>query len=151
MTHLLSIDPGKNLGWASFCDGSLNGCGVISDALDLDRLCGRLPRYDKIVLVIEKPQVYQGRKSKGDPNDLIDLAVQAGFVVGRLRPSKTVWPKPATWKGQVPKEVVERRVLAILTEQEKELVGHADVRRSVRHNMYDAIGIGLWHLGRYRR
>lgn len=98
--------------------------------------------YSHIDLVIEKPQIYQGRKQKGDPNDLIDLAM----VVGAWRHEHpyTELVKPRQWKGQVPKAVMTKRILSKLTDAELAVLG--DLKSN--HNVVDAVGIGLWKLGR---
>ena len=65
------------------------------------------------VVIIEKPQVYQGHLQKGDPNDLIDLAILVGQLMSSL---SFVWlstillPTPAQWKGQIPKDIHHRRI-----------------------------------------
>lgn len=95
-------------------------------------------------IVAELPQVYERIKSKGDPNDLVRLAVFIGALVGR-RPHKLYLP--SEWKKQVPKSVTEHRARKRLSEEElsKIVVPSA---RSLEHNVWDSIGIGLFHLGR---
>ena len=57
---------------------------------------------------------------------------------------------PAAWKGQVPKKIHHPRILRSLSEVEREIV--LDVLdllpASTRHNVLDAVGIGLWALKR---
>lgn len=145
---LLSVDVGKHLGWARFRRGFLFGCGVIPNESNAD-LGPELPLVDAgCEVVIEKPQVYV--QHEVDPNDLVDLAVQAGFVGGWYGSSNTTWVLPRQWKGQVPKSVTQARVLKELSQGERDVVEAAVVKRSVRHNLFDAIGIGLWKLGRYK-
>lgn len=106
-----------------------------------------LPALD--ALVIEIPQVYETRaRSKGDPNDLIQLAACVGAIVGQLPTGVEVsCVKPAEWKGQVKKEVTQARCLTILTEEEKQRIKLPSAK-SLAHNVWDALGLGLWHLDR---
>jgi hypothetical protein len=136
--RILAIDPGKHAGWAYFDDDwSLKWCGV-----------NDVPSCSPTDLVIEIPQVYPHRAQKGDPNDLITVAFGAGLIAGRFPKARLRLVKPHQWKGTVPKEIHNRRVLAALTEGERVVAESAKVQASVRHNMIDAIGLGLWHLGR---
>jgi hypothetical protein len=97
-------------------------------------------------VVIECPQVYMGAKNKGDPNDLIDVAVTVGALIAVY--GAFSWDlhivKPATWKGQTPKAVTKNRLQKQLSTAEGEIAMWSN------HNVVDAIGIGCWKLGRYR-
>ncbi len=76
---LLSIDPGvHSSGIAFWRDGALAQVDFLAPPGHV--LEG--PAIDK--LVIELPQVYQGRAQKGDPNDLIDLAFEVGRITKGL-------------------------------------------------------------------
>lgn len=93
--------------------------------------------------IIEVPQVYQGRAQKGDPNDLITLAVEVGRI-GACFIGGFELIRPRTWKGTVKKEIMTKRILSKLTPTEMDVLG---VLRQ-NHNVVDAVGIGLWKLGR---
>lgn len=103
-------------------------------------------------LVFEKPQIYTAYKSKGDPNDLVGLAGVAAAVAGMLRwhgPLEVFSPTPAEWIGQLPKTTRgsakesprAKRILSRLSPAELALVPD-------QHDAIDAVGIGLWCLGR---
>lgn len=97
-------------------------------------------------LVVEIPQVYQRAHSKGDPNDLIQLAGVAGAIVGRLSGAPNMLgPLPAEWKGQVPKEIHHARVRAALTADELTRVALPSAK-SLAHNVWDAVALGLWYV-----
>jgi len=102
-------------------------------------------------LVIEIPQVYRVGKSKGDPNDLIKVAVQAGQWIERakLYGASVYRHLPQEWKGQVPKNVHHERILAALSPAESARI--PKLPKADAHNMLDAIGLGLFHLGRISR
>lgn len=97
-------------------------------------------------LVCEIPQVYARDRSKGDPNDLIDLA---GVVGACTQEALTVeWsPVPRDWKGQIPKHVTQARVLDALGAEELAAIDET-IPASLLHNVYDAIHLGLVYLRR---
>ena len=92
------------------------------------------------------------RAQVGDPNDLVDVALVAGACAGLL-PAKVAFVKPRRWKGTAPKRVTNRRTREVLTSEEVHVytVAMTAVPAGLRHNVLDAIGIGLWALGRKRR
>lgn len=100
--------------------------------------------------VIELPQQYAVTKgTKGDPNDLIDLAALCGTIAGALQTagSRVAYVRPREWKGQTPKDCTEERARARLqpSEMARVLLPKAE---SLQHNVWDAVGIGLWATGR---
>jgi hypothetical protein len=97
------------------------------------------------MVVIEMPQVYPGSKMRGNPNDLIRLAFAAGRLVGDA-PCETVLPRQ--WKGTIKKEVMLRRILSKLTDEELAMLKSLKLPKSKEKECIDAIGIGLWKLGR---
>jgi hypothetical protein len=145
----LAVDPGNDTGWAVFDeDGRLTGCGLGQGwpVLGVSRA------------ILERPQVYRAGKSKGDPNDLITLAIGLGRYVERLEASgvATVLVLPTTWKGQVPKNVHHPRIKAALNLSEKVIADRAVgvVGERKGENVLDAVGLGKWafvtgHLARH--
>ncbi len=148
---LVSIDPGVNTGWARFVHGALSTCG-----LGVPPIGG--PGFPSATdVVIEKPQIYVGRKQKVDPNDLITLAILVGKYAERAKDSRVELVLPSKWKGQVPKPkrgepyIMEVRVMAVLTDEERERVERVARRpraQGLNDNIVDAVGVGLWFLGR---
>lgn len=172
---LLALDPGINKpGAALFRAGKL----VAAERVRLDKDLASLPVgiraarvADTIIrwgmatgmepraLVYELPQIYQRPKSKGDPNDLIKVALVAANVSGMLRYAlggrdismEVHSPLPAEWIGQCPKVVCSGpeawnsprgyRIKVALAPEELEVVIPDD-------NALDAVGLGLWALGR---
>lgn len=90
-------------------------------------------------IVCERMQVYGPEHSKGDPNDLITLSL----IAGALRPTWLYLPR--TWKGQLPKDTMGARIISRLTADEKTRIVDAGAKT---HNAIDAVGIGLYHVGR---
>lgn len=143
--QLNAIDPGNKTGWAIF--GLTNfGYRLMTCAVSL---FDHLPRIGYMnspaTTVIEIPQVYSVDRSKGDPNDLVGLAVKCGRLQERhsgLGPVELVLPR--AWKGQLPKEVCWNRALEVLYPEELSRIEGRD------HNMRDAISLGLWRTGRLK-
>lgn len=96
-------------------------------------------------LILELPQVYQRGISRGDPNDLIQLAALVGTIQARFRVATTVY-LPREWKGQVPKEIIEARAKGNLSASELSKVEVP--AKSLAHNVWDAVGLGLVYLTR---
>lgn len=158
---LLSLDPAKHkLPWALWRDGVLSGVGMprCDSELPLEKACValagacgiRLAPWDLVVM--EQPQVY-GRlqDQKGDQNDLIEVGIAGAYVAATLGGQLRL-VKPSQWKGQMPKRLTEPRVRARLSAQECVVLdrGLEQIPPSLRHNVYDAAGIGLHELRRWR-
>lgn len=119
------------------------------------------PTVDRSSLALEVMQVYGGPR-KEDPNDLLELNGVQGAISATVDDlDEIVAYLPRQWKGQVPKDVMCRRITkpGRLTEQELENTGlvradnaigakHPNIPTHLLHNVLDAIGIGLYHLNR---
>ena len=146
--RLVAVDPGVKLaGVAIFDDTQLMAAYLVRgehvfDTVQLVRTSLLGKWRSNIELAIEKPQVYVQSKQKGDPNDLIDLAIMVGALAYQF-PSKTLY-YPRQWKGQVPKDIMVARVKTKLSADEMKRVGLPRAQ-SLHHNIWDAVGIGLHH------
>ncbi len=90
------------------------------------------------------PRIYPGSgQQKGDLNDLLNLAAVVGGHEKTFKNHVRVFP--AQWKGQVPKKIMNARVLSRLSPQERLRIEDSG---SKTHNTIDAVGIGLYRLGR---
>lgn len=148
----LSIDPGtREMGWALWDGTTLTNMGVVQAKgrpwLDMARHVGLAVAadYDIEQVVAEIPQIYPGARSVGNPNLLIPLAMMPAYIAGYLR-CTIITVKPAEWKGQVPKPACHARIADSLKGPEAAIFGECaslDAR--------DAVGIGGFHLGRWRR
>lgn len=109
-------------------------------------------------LVLERPQVY-ARRLNTDPSDLITLALLDGALAAGFRAEsqslKVTTYLPAEHKGQIKKPkgakdandyIIRNRALARLTDEEQ--LGIVQCASGLMHNVWDAIWIGLHHLGR---
>lgn len=97
-------------------------------------------------VAIEEPRVYPDQRSwKGDPDDIIQLALTIGCLINdcERRGAKVKTWKPADWKGQISKEITEQRVIKKLTEEEADRVELPTARKE-QFDVIDSVGIGLW-------
>lgn len=147
---MICIDPGERCGWAWFT-GALAGCG-------LWRLGGSFVPASDGPFVIEDQVIYP--KSKVNPNDIVKLAQTAGRAGALLCEhnyplawDELEWVEPRTWKGTLTKDTMAVRILETLNVSERQVYFAAadKLPEGVRHNVIDAIGIGLWKLGRLGR
>lgn len=138
--RLGTIDPGKHkCAWAYWVGRKLV-CAGYSE---------RPPYYEADKLIVEVPRVYP--RTTPEPNDLIDLAMAAGFFAGAWGSIETVHVHPRQWKGTVRKDIMLKRIEARLSAREKGILDAAVPQKSLRHNVVDAIGIGLWHFKRLEK
>lgn len=122
---------------------------------------------DPVRVVFERPQWYTRAKSKGDPNGLAGLTGVAGNLTGMLsfycNPNlEVVSPKPAEWIGQISKtckkcgenkkSCTTCRGSAWETPRgrfiRKRLQGYEMTLVPDQNDAIDAVGLGLWALGR---
>src|SRR5579872_885979 len=144
----VTIDPGINSGWAIWSLRGLVACGLGDPRLsDRHVVVGVEPQQDVIHDVWIEGQIIYPR-SKVDPNDIVKLAQDAGRWAGRYDSVAvdTHFVLPAAWKGQVPKDIHHARVWAKLSTEEQEIVSRAcrGMAVSKRHNVLDAVGLGVW-------
>lgn len=151
---LLAIDPGADTGWALFDSARrLQGCGLGTPA----------PTGTLLEVIIECEQL-RGRGEK-NPNSILLMARNAGEWFGRFD-GLARYIRVADWKGSTPKDINHRRTFACLDPSEiKALVigcsglspRSAPIDQAIRKgltkadkrgNVLDAIGIGLFGVGR---
>jgi len=178
--NILCIDPGvKQVAWA-YSEEQTNGAGHRIEEVGITaavewgeellhekdpfklgqavafKLTQSLPGIDKVV--VERPQMYVGSKNKGNPNDLLDLAIVVGCL-STITGGEVVSVLPATWKGQVPKPTHHARIGEFLTGEGSGLrSSHQEFEMWKRisklkkhHNERDAVALCLWATGRVGR
>jgi hypothetical protein len=141
MGSLVAFDPGTYSGMACFYGLDLMSCRLIESPWRPDICCSR-----ETDCVCEFPFLYPGGRGKGDGNDLLKVARIAGLLTAPFSEDRVRLVYPRTWKGNVPKEVMLDRILEKLSETEKARL--PKLPKGKFHNVIDAIGIGLHHLGR---
>lgn len=159
--RLLSVDPGVHkMATAEWKDGLLRYAfnspsppyfDNTTEIIGYWGLKGQiwLPAPDEVVG--EFPFIYpKGHGSKKsdsvDPNDIVLLAACAAAFYSGFRSGLKLY-LPSEWKAQVPKNICRQRIEAELSAEEKECIR----KGGPMHDIYDAIGIGLFHLGRLGR
>jgi hypothetical protein len=155
-----SFDPGigksNGTGWATWCDrdfltaglcrAHLAETGVDAQARAIVSSLAGHAIFDTCFM--EHMQVYGQQKQKGDPNDLVAVAYLEGMISGLYR--RTVLFTPHEWKGNLPDDVLAKRIEKRLNPEESRALARAlaIVPKSLRHNVYAAVGIGLFGHGR---
>jgi hypothetical protein len=133
----LAIDPGLHVCGVAIFDGSaLSYAGLLHPR----EITPELVKPDW--LIVELPQVYARSKSKGDPNDLIALAVVVGRLLERFDMGLTVLPRQ--WKGQCTKAVTEARLKRDLSPVEWARIPTKP--KALVHNAVDAAALGHFFL-----
>src|SRR5574343_1281146 len=142
---LVAVDPGVHATGIAVFNGQTLMIADLVQAETLEQMISRLdervmrgeaPHFNYDRGVIERPTVYS-KNSKGDPNDLIRVAIVAGAAAVRCFSVRFV--EPRTWKGQVPKAIHNRRVVETLSPAE--LAAIACIQpKSLQHNALDAVG-----------
>ena len=97
-------------------------------------------------VLIEKPRIHVAtRGGKADPADIIKLAILCGALAQHYieTGAEVIFVEPAEWKGQTPKDITTERSKAALTDREQQRVVLPGAK-SLAHNVWDAVGIGLW-------
>ena len=148
---LLAIDPGAESGWAIFDScRRLASCGLY----DGDRHVTRPVVDPGSRALIESPRLRP--RGEKNPNAILTLARNAGEWGGRYEHCEVEYLAPNDWKGSLRKETSHARVWAKLDEKERGVVdayfrgapGRNGLAPSLRHNVLDAIGLGLHGVGR---
>lgn len=158
-SNVVTVDPG-----IAGCGVAYASRGVLLKAMYVRNVPGTLPPAERCErmgrevrdavqalgvrqhrLVLEWPQVRTAGKGRGDPNDLLLLAgVDAAIVTYLSGEVQCVVPRE--WKGTIPPDVLISRVQDRLSEEERARV--ALPAESLVHNVWDAVGIALWAVGR---
>ena len=152
---LLAIDPGvHHHGLALFEDRVLIRCAGVRGPAGKDALAVSASLLARLTaewadlhwrtrpcVVAELPQ--DRSQDRVPVGDLISLTCVLGWTLGTIgRPAYLI--SPADWKGSIPKSKHQPRIIAALSEAERALIPTG----ALAHNAIDAVGIGLWALGR---
>ncbi len=133
----LAVDPGLSTGWALVdANGTLTKCGR-----------GEVfPKCDRGI--IELPQIYRASMSPAPPAGLIVLAVRVGQYKERLEVTGATVElvQPASWKGQVKKNIHHPRILAALKAADLQAMrdGLRGLTDKQAEDVWDAIGLAKW-------
>jgi hypothetical protein len=156
---ILAIDPGcRGCGCALFEGTTLyradyveSGFGRGNDVVNALSMANQvrawIPMWSRYEdrLFIEVPRVYPAARQKGDQNDLIALTLVVGAIVGRFDGKATQY-FPRDWKGTLNGDDFIKVIQGKLTPEERPSVTLP--AKSLQHNVWDAVGIGLKAVGR---
>jgi len=163
---LVSIDPGyRACGVSYFDNGQLVAASLVEVISDKDtdpadqftKMGNAVADYidsldigNTFDLAIEYPQQYVRSPS---PRESVQKLVGVIGAISSVLQNRTgglgvniTTYTPRSWKGQVPKEIMNDRVRNRLIEDELETL--PEYSKTKMHNVMDAIGIGLKHLNR---
>jgi hypothetical protein len=137
----LSLDPGLSTGFAWWSPKlQLVACGVRVDGP------GPAVEYDISHLIIECPRIYTARLMKGDPNNIVTLAVQVGRYIERYGSRGFTSVFPGEWKQQQSKGAHHPKIFKALSPVAQEIVRKAGkgMGEKALGDMFDAIGLGQY-------
>lgn len=139
---LCAVDSGKDSGFAIFADGEL-----VSACLR------QLPKDGTTASNFQAAVVEIPDRIRVNPKSIIKLALNAGawlqYFGGYGRPVEAI--EASAWKASTDPDILARRILACLTPAELARVPKTKSALGYNHNVVDAIGLGLWRLGRMGR
>lgn len=95
-------------------------------------------------VVVERMMVY--RKQIGDPDNLLNLEGINGAVVATVDADAYYGYLARIWKKSLQKDYNLDLIESLLSPEELACI--EDMPASIRHNAIDAIGLGLYHIGR---
>ena len=100
------------------------------------------------VLVIENPRLY--KRGKARPEDIMDLKFIAGAFMGGIDAEFYSAPGPSEWKGTIDGTILNERVLRVLNSVERTMLVKSERAGDggLSSHVIDAVGLGLWTVGR---
>lgn len=156
MKIILTVDPGfTGTGYALWQSiqgglnllehGSLYTKMKTIEERSIDLACQlneKCSNFEVLKLIIEYPAVFRGASGYmvAMRGDIVKLSFLVGMICGYINCEKFELLPVAKWKGQLPKSVCIRRIEKILP-----LKGEGKVST----HAYDAIGMGLFLIGRF--
>lgn len=165
----LSIDPGKKaLAWAAWDGWALFACGMSrlpnkqphGHLGDIAKVHAQaIPGGVDLVVVEEMAAPYERQKDTAQKEartlvDLLQLQAIGGMVAGTLvRPGGDIHPVKANdWKGSMGKDKIPHWVSKTLTQPEADILAAALAlhRGDLRHNIWEAVAIGLTYSRRLK-
>ena len=155
---LLALDPGirgcgvslfdstKTLAEAHYVENTARTGNKAAECVSMaEAVRSFAARWSVTTVVVEWPQVYV-KRLRTNPNDLLALAGVDSALCALFPRCKHVTYLPMEWKQQIDKEAHHRRAMARLSEAECGCIKLP--AKDLQHNVFDAIALGLKHLGR---
>jgi hypothetical protein len=172
--NILTIDPGYSFkngaGYAIIDDETfrLKDCGVIRpfapglvSFLAAEEISDKLKKaweeqvgfsYDPVMLYIEFPRFHNGANINNE--SLLMLSYMSGIIRRdfKIPINRVCFVRPNEWKGSQNKDQTEVAVLATLDTWSKKILERelSSLPKSLHHNVFDAIGLALWGLEKFK-
>lgn len=144
---LVALDPAlARCGIAVYRSGRLVMATTLSAETQeraLEQLSALLALFEPETLAVEVPQDYAD--SHATHRSLEGLRGMVAHAARQCRRARVKRYTPNAWKANVPKRVCEKRIRLALTPSEQATVLGA------KDDTWDAVGVGLFCLGRLRR
>lgn len=143
-SRLVAVDSGASSGFACFLGGEL----IVAALVSIDTI------HDGLFCSADECLVEIPDRVKVNPKSIIKLAINAGRWIERfgLRTRAEIRAVEASaWKASTDPDILARRIIACLTPEEMARVPRTRAAIGYDHNVLDAIGLGLWRLGRMGR
>lgn len=143
-SRLIAVDSGTDSGIAVFEDGLLLRAAF--RPIEQVEVTKASSCADVVVEIPDRVKV--------NPKSIIKLALNAGRWLEKLGTACTGEVRAveaSAWKASTDPDVLARRILACLTPAELARVPKTKSALGYNHNVVDAIGLGLWRLGRMGR
>lgn len=142
------VDSGAESGRATFDDGKLVWAKLIDADMFFKSALQCSERFNSSA-VVEIPD-----RVKVNPKSIIKLALNAGRWLqyyGERCSGEVRAVEASAWKASTDPDVLARRILACLTPEEVARLPKTRSALGYNHNVLDAVGLGLWRLGRMGR
>jgi len=178
----IALDPGRDTGFSVFVRDATDtsrfafiGCGMVHSgasthgaiAVDIGTTLRReiagiywragspMNAPGRSIGVGVELMEFRPEDVRSNPEDLIQVATVGAYCAGMLSrgDGAVLFTRPSEWKGNVPKDIHARRMIAALSVPEVTCMERdlTTVPKSLRHNVTDAIALGLYFAGRIRR
>jgi hypothetical protein len=147
--YLHAFDPStKATGYALFEDGRLTFAYVI-EAKGVDSMIENVQTFlkwswAKGFAVLETPRTYP--RSPAKTKSLLMITQIVGAIRAHFPTSRTYTPQQ--WNHGRPKKVTRERINDLLSPSELAMM--LAIRKGIRGDAYDAVGVGMHHLGRLK-
>lgn len=168
MKSLLSLDPGlTGTGYAFWSKPfkAPNEIGVLKAskgewwdrahdiAMQIEEMCSEREHHKahgtKVVAEFTEYHAAATSNMGWRTGDLQRLTFLCGVIAGHVHPRVFIPVTTSGWKGQLPKHVAAQRVEKILGRNVCRELGLPKIERRSDTHAWDAVGIGLWALGRF--
>lgn len=157
----IAIDPGTQLvGWSLWEGKALVSAGfAMTDAKTLAErvkcLCEQMGRMIDIPTdrLVCETMIHSLGRSGSIAGDLLDVQTVVGAMLGLWSSAELELVRATDWKGTAPKSLTSARILKALESREitARSIGLVNLPRSLHHNVDDAIGLGGYSVGRWRK